>query len=129
MDRIGTLSSGVDVSGWTNDYYGSLSGWLRNIYTAIDVANAQIENGLEKEYTQNLIQIARIWRAYLLSEVSDNFGPAPIAGFGGENPEYASVENVYNYMLQELSEAVDAIDTSVSGSGYKRLGPSLRLRF
>ncbi len=51
---------------------------LITINSAIDVANQQITAGTQKAYTNNLMQVARIWRAYLLSEMSDNFGPMPI---------------------------------------------------
>src|SRR5690606_30343 len=64
-------------------------------------------------YNDNLIQVARIWRAYLMSELSDNFGPIPINAFQGSNPEFASTKEVYHFMLAELTEAQAAIDIEV----------------
>lgn len=39
-----------------------------------------------KRIFPNVKQFARIWRAYLISEFVDNFGPYPIESFLGENP-------------------------------------------
>ena len=79
----------------------------------------------------------------MLSEFADNFGPAPITGFQGVNPDYVSVEEVYDFVLTELDEAVGLIDTSVTnpnnlgdwdpayGYSYEKwikYGNSLRMR-
>ena len=106
----GALALGSYNDGWTNDYYGSLSRWLRTANRAVTVGEEQIEEGVNFAYTNNLIQVARIWRAYLMSEFTDNFGPMPIDGFQGENPDFSDVESVYNYMLAELRDAVNSID-------------------
>ena len=127
MSRVGTLSEGSQNDGWTSDYYNDyVSSWLRNINIAINIADQQIEEGNAKEYTQNLKQIARIWRAYTMSEMSDNFGPIPINGYKGVNPEYSNVKEVYYYMLQELKEATAAIDLSVASpnDALKKLDPA-----
>lgn len=143
MNRIGVLSEGSYSDGWTNDYFQSyVSRWLRDINSAVTVAEHRIETKNIKEYTGNLLQIARIWRAYVMSEMTDNFGPIPINGFNGVNPEYSSVKDVYYYMLAELSEAVSSIDASITSSPdgkfdpayefdytkWKRYGNSLRMR-
>lgn len=113
MDAINSLPAGYADDGWTGDYYNSLSGWLNAINTAIEVGEVQVEAGTVKEYTNNMLQAARIWRAYLMSEMADGFGPTPILAFQGVNPEFSSVEDVYNYMLEELTDAVGQIDTSI----------------
>ncbi len=102
--------------GWSSDYYGSsyMSGWLNGANSAVQVAEEQIANGTSKAYTNNLLQVARIWRAYLMSELSDLFGPIPINGFQGVNPEFASVQEVYYYMLAELKDASAKLDLSVT---------------
>ena len=107
-----TLPVGSYNDGWTNDYYstGYLSGWLSGANTAIQIADEQIANGTNKTYTNNLKQAARIWRVYLMSEMADNFGPTPIDGFKGENPEFNSVEEVYNFLLTELEDATASFD-------------------
>ncbi len=106
----GSLALGSYNDGWTNDYYGSLSRWLRTANLAVSVGEEQISEGVNFAYTNNLIQVARIWRTYLMSEFTDNFGPMPIDGFQGENPEFRDVASVYSYMLEELKDAVAQID-------------------
>lgn len=128
---------------WIGEYYDNQSGALNTINSAVDVANQQIADNTAKAYTNNLLQVARIWRAYLLSEMSDNFGPMPIAGFQGKNPEFVDVKSVYYYMLDELKDATSKIDVSVTnpanvtkedpafGFNYTKwvkYGNSLRLR-
>lgn len=144
MDRIGTLSEGFHQDGWTWDYFNDyISKWLRDINSGLNVVDTQIEAGNIDEYTNNLKQVARIWRAYLMSEMTDNFGPIPIDGFQGVNPVYSSVEDVYTFILSELKEATEALDLSVVNPdelgnfdpayGYnyekwKKYGNSLRMR-
>ncbi|HET7360492.1 MAG TPA: SusD/RagB family nutrient-binding outer membrane lipoprotein [Salinimicrobium sp.] len=123
--RINTLPVGSYSDGWSNDYFNYNAGWLNHINTAIQIANQKIESGNEEEYTYNLLNVARIWRAYLMSELADNFGPIPINAFQGENPEFASVKEVYYYLLAELDEAVLALDPSVvNPSGLANLDPA-----
>lgn len=114
----GGISVGGYDDGWSSDYYGSgfMGGWLNHIYAAVEVAEKQIAEGNAKEYTNNLLQVARIWRAYLLSELTDNFGPIPIDGYQGKNPTFSDVKTVYYYLLDELKDASSKIDPSISGS-------------
>lgn len=110
----GGISSGGYDDGWSSDYYSSyMSGWLNAANSAIQVGNDQIAKGTNKLYTKNLIQVARIWRAYLMSELSDNFGPIPINSFQGTNPEFASVKDVYYHLLDELKDASSKLDMAV----------------
>ena len=79
----GGIATGGYDDGWSSDYYsgGYLGGWLNGINTGVQVAEKQIAEGNIKEYTNNLLQVARIWRVYLMSELADNFGPIPINAF------------------------------------------------
>ncbi|MBC6492015.1 SusD/RagB family nutrient-binding outer membrane lipoprotein [Flavihumibacter stibioxidans] len=108
----GGISTGTHNDGWSSDYYGSgyMGGWLNAITTGIQVAERQIANGTGKSYTNNLMQIARIWRAYLMSELADTFGPIPVNAFQGTNPEFSSVKDVYYFMLEELKDASSKLD-------------------
>ncbi|MCU4174258.1 SusD/RagB family nutrient-binding outer membrane lipoprotein [Carboxylicivirga sp. N1Y90] len=125
MDRIGILSEGSYSDGWSNDYYRYVNNWLKDANNAIKVADEQIAAGNIKEYTSNLKQVARIWRAYLMSEMADNFGPIPVNGYQGVNPEYNSVEDVYDYLLIELKEAASALDLEVTNpSGLSDKDPA-----
>lgn len=141
------LSGGI-VNGNTNDdwsieYYRYCNEWLTNANKAIQVADAKIKAGEIKEYTGNLKQIARIWRAYLMSELSDNYGPIPIDGYTGGNPDFVGVKEAYYFMLDELKDASMQLNTAIVPSKdlelldpayaynfakWKRYANSLRLR-
>lgn len=144
-DADGATFSWADYNdGWISAYYNNQSSALNFINSAIDVANQQITAGTNKSYTNNLMQIARIWRAYLLSEMSDNFGPMPITAFQGKNPEFTDVKSVYYFILDELKDATTKLDVSVAAvpslvskddpaysfnfSKWQAYGNSLRLR-
>lgn len=109
----GSLALGSYNEGWTNDYYNYLSDWLKTANLAISVADEKMETGSATAYTGNLKQVARIWRVYLMSEFTDNFGPMPIDAFSGINPEFSDVQQVYYHMLDELRDATASIDLSV----------------
>jgi hypothetical protein len=114
-DADGATFSWADYNdGWISAYYNNQSGALNYINSAIDVAKQQIAAGSNKNYTNNLMQVARIWRAYLLSEMSDNFGPMPIEAFQGVNPDFKDVKNVYYFILDELKDATSKLDLSIS---------------
>lgn len=109
----GTIATGTYNDGWTIDNYSYLSGWLKTATLAITVAQQKIDAGVSLAYTNNLMQIARIWRVYLMSEFTDNYGPMPIDGFQGVNPEFKDVKTVYYFMLSELADAVSKINVNV----------------
>ncbi len=110
------FSNGADNDGWTTNYYNQIAGWLTAANLAIQVAEEQIASGTAKEYTPNLMQVARIWRAYLMSEFTDNFGPMPLDGFQGTNPTFSDVESVYNFILSELKDASAKLDLNVKNT-------------
>jgi hypothetical protein len=109
-----TFSQGSFVDDWASEYYRQSSQWQNNINSAIQIGNDQITKGTAKPYTQNLIQVARIWRAYLMSEFSDTFGPMPTDAFQGVNPEFKDVKTVYYFALDELKDASSKLDLSVT---------------
>lgn len=121
----GTISIGDHNDQWTSVYYDQVSGWLNAANTAIQLGNKQTEAGTSKPHTQNLIQVARIWRAYLMSEMSDNFGPIPVNGFNGTNPEFNDVKTVYYHLLAELTDASQKLDLNVKNpSGLDKQDPA-----
>lgn len=122
----GGISAGTHNDSWSTDYYGRsyLSSWLSAINSAIQVADEQIEAGTGFAYTPNLKQVARIWRAYLMSEAADTFGPIPINGYQGENPTYANLQDTYYFLLQELTEASASLDMGVSATDIARFDPA-----
>jgi hypothetical protein len=124
QDRSNTLPVGGYNDGWSNDYFNAVSTWLNHVNTGIDIANRQIEAENIKEYTGNLLQISRIWRVYLMSELSDNFGPIPIEAFQEVNPEFTSTKDVYYYMLAELRDATAKLDVDISKKPDSGLDPA-----
>lgn len=101
-------------------YYPDLSGSIKNATLAISAADAQLTvsgtSEQEKEFYPNVKQFARIWRAYLISEFLDNFGPYPIESFLGENPVFNTQKDGYLFLLKELKEAAAGINTAVKAS-------------
>lgn len=112
--RLTFFNNGTYDDGYTSAYYNQSASWLNRINEAVQVAERKIEAGDVKEYTNNLLQVARIWRAYLLSEFSDNFGPAPIDAFKAVNPTFASTKDVYYYCLEELKDASAKLDLGIA---------------
>ena len=150
---IGEMSF-LNVGRYTDDYtssyyYPCISNSIKNATLAINTAEQQVASGTatvhEKKFFPNVKQFARICRAYLISEFTDNFGPYAIDGFLGENPEFDSEKDVYAFILKELKEASEAIDTSVEAEGdegscdtfgqgfnpnkWQKLANSLRMRY
>lgn len=120
--RICGEMSFLNVGCYSDDYtsayyYPDLSASIKNATLAITAVENQLEAATttahEKEFFPNVKQFARIWRAYLISEFVDNFGPYPIESFLGENPVFNSEKDDYEFILKELKEAAAAINTSV----------------
>lgn len=120
--RICGEMSFLNVGRYSDDYtssyyYPDLSASIKNATLAITAVENQFEAATttahEKEFFPNVKQFARIWRAYLISEFVDNFGPYPIESFLGENPVFNSEKDDYEFILKELKEAAAAINTSV----------------
>lgn len=143
QQMAGGIVNGNSNDDWSIDYYRYCNEWLTNANKAIQVADAKIKAGEIKEYTGNLKQVARIWRAYLMSELSDNYGPIAIDGAKGANPDFVGVKEVYYFMLDELKDASAQLNTAIIPSKdlelldpayaynfakWKRYANSLRLR-
>lgn len=120
--RICGEMSFLNVGCYSDDYtssyyYPDLSASIKNATLAITAVENQLEAATttahEKEFFPNVKQFARIWRAYLISEFVDNFGPYPIESFLGENPVFNSEKDDYEFILKELKEAAATINTSV----------------
>lgn len=142
---VAKLSDGHTDDGWTTAYFKKSSAWQTAINTAIQLYEEKAKEGRTAPHDNNLYQVARIWRAYLISEFATVFGVAPIKnGFTGEDPTFNTAEEVYTYTLQELKEAVSKIDQETFPQGnpsisldpayafnfkkWKSFGNSLRMR-
>lgn len=150
FDRSSGMTIGADNNGWITDYLsiGWGGGWLRDANLAVAFAQEKIDNGEAEQgkypYYRNVLQMARIWRAYLLAEFADGFGPMPTTdAFMGNNPTFESQETVYTYILTELEQATKDIDPSINMGDldenldlfyasdvvkWKKYGNSLRMR-
>lgn len=118
-ERGNGLSIGTDNDGWNTDYFstGFGVGWLNKVNNAVNLGKKRIDNGTATEAEKNVYQMARIWRAYLVSELSDCFGPIPPTNpFDGTVAPYQSVKDLYNFILTELKEAAADMDLSVDMS-------------
>lgn len=143
--------SGFTIGTDNNDYltlYLSNSyavSWLNTATKAVELGERKVEEGEAEAfpYYKNVIEMARIWRAYLNSEVSDGFGPIPaLSAFAGKEAPYDSVEAIYKFILSELKEAEAALDPSIdmkdmanedafyagNVTKWKRYANSLRMR-
>ncbi len=127
----GGISSGSYTDDWTIAYYDQISAWLNAANTAIQVGNEQTAKGTGKAYTNNLIQVARIWRAYLMSEMSDNFGPMPVNSFQGVNPDFSDVKTIYYFALAELKDASAKLDLTVAvpAESLSKLDPAYKYNY
>lgn len=124
-DRIGSLSEHYYNDGWTGNYFAQITTWLTHINEAISLYHEQKEASALQPYSDNLYQVARIWRAYLVSEFADNWGPFPLNGFQGEEVTFNSVQEVYSFLLDELEQATTALKTTTAvPDASKKLDPA-----
>jgi hypothetical protein len=97
------LSNGRYSDSYNHDYHnGYISDWIKKATLAITLADEKAEaltSQHDINFNQNVKAFARIWRAVMIAEYTDNFGPYPIAAFQGTNPEFNSVKDVYYFML------------------------------
>lgn len=131
-----------DYNDYMTDYWTALASWIFKASEAIRIGEERIAAGTADATTNNYVQMARIWRAHLLSEAADAFGPYPAKeGFKGIVAHYNSVDEVYAYADEELAKGIAALDESkqVAGDSYdafysgdikkwKKYGNSIRLR-
>ena len=124
FERGSGFTLGSDNNDYMKLYLGSSYGvkWLNSANLAITQGKTHIEQGIAGEYTKNIIQMARIWRAYVASELTDGFGPLPILdSFNGTTPPYDSEEAIYKYILAELTDAVTNLDPTIDMSTVSSL--------
>lgn len=129
FDRGSGFTLGADNDEYNRLYLvdGSYAlGWLNRANSAIDIAKLKIEKDVDNLYPhyRNIPSMARIWRAYLNSELADNFGPIPVLNaFQGVVTEYNSEKIVYEYILKELKEAEAGLDESIDMSAMSKYDP------
>lgn len=145
------FTSGIAVGSyndaWISAYYDKSASWQKSATLAITLADDKISKGNltghDAVMIPNLKQVARIWRAYLMSEFVDNFGALPKDAFQGTNPEFNSTKDIYYFLFDELKDAVGKLDVNVTPddtekkydraynfdfSKWVKFGNSLRMR-
>lgn len=146
--EMGFLNLGRYSDSYDHDYLNSyISKWIQNATMAITLSNdvaEQLTSEHDIKFNQNTKEFARIWRACLIAEFADNFGPYPLDAFQGKTPTFNSVKDTYDFILTELKEAAAAIDTAVEPTQaeaksdpiygfnavkWQKMANSLRLRY
>lgn len=112
------ISSGSRHPDYTDCLYNITRSAIFSANNAMSLVDYSIENKVafeeEVPFYKNIKEFARIWRVYLMSEFTDSFGPMPVNGFNGVNPEFSSVQDVYHYMYAELADAISKINMDAS---------------
>ena len=107
--EMGFLNLGRYSDGFNHDYLnGYISKWIKNATLAINLTDqvaGQMTSDHDKNFNANIKAFARIWRANIIAEFTDNFGPYPLDAFQGVTPTFNNVKDVYYFILQELKEA------------------------
>ncbi len=100
---------------WATAYYN----W---VYTEPGTNTNQIIS-LTQEDPQKINQtaIARIWKVFMMHRMTDFFGDVPYFGAftGNAKPAFDRQEEIYKDMLNELKEAAEALDPSITGSSLR----------
>ncbi|MCD8194280.1 MAG: SusD/RagB family nutrient-binding outer membrane lipoprotein, partial [Tannerellaceae bacterium] len=118
FERRAGLAVGANYDEYNSDYLGTSFGvgWLNNVNMAINIGTERQDEEGTAAYENNVLQMARIWRAYLISELADCFGPIPALNSFDGVVKYQSVEELYDFMLEELKDAVEKIDVEADMS-------------
>ena len=133
--QMNHFAQGTYSDDYMNDYHNSrISSWMKTAVLAMNLIDLQVESGQiigeGVKFANNVKQVARIWYAYLTSEYVDCFGVAPTGMAFGEIPEFKSAQEVYTYMLSELSDAVQKLDLTVVANDWeKRHDPAYAFDF
>lgn len=112
----GNAALGGSVDEWEGAIFSASSSWQNYAKTGMDLADYRMTlvttTDDQKIFYPNMKEAARIWKAYLLSGILDQFGTAPLNAFEGVNPNYGSEKEGYYYVLGELETAVNFLKTS-----------------
>lgn len=119
----GILSDGWYDDSWNHDTFNYMSDWIKYATLAIQLADGnEGSSEHEKDFFANILQFARIWRAMLIADFSDTFGPYPLDGFSGVNPTFSSVKDVYYFLLADLKDAAANIKAGVEPTDMEAKG-------
>lgn len=124
FDRANGLATGNRYDAYNTDYLSTdfAVGWLNDVNMAINLSEKRSQLPDHDSSEPNVLQMSRIWRAYLVSELADCFGPIPPVNKYDGVIDYKSVEELYDFILQELKEAAASIDVDADMSAVKEAG-------
>ena len=145
---MGYLNLGRYSDSFNHDYLNSyITDWIKRASLAIDLVDEQsssLTSDHDIAFNKNVKSFARIWRACLIAEFVNNFGPYPLDAFQGETPTFSNEKDCFYFILSELKEAASQIDTSVEPTGteaksdpaygynaakWQKFGNTLRMRY
>lgn len=121
------------------------STWNQFYSTVIKPLSDVIAQTQDDPARSNLYNMARIWRGYAISILSDSYGDVPYteAGLGFLEavtlPKYDAQQEIYRNLIAEIEQATNALDATKTIEGgdlfykgniaqWKKLGFSLMLR-
>lgn len=129
--------------GYTAAYWGTnaVGAYIEQVRPVVDV----IESTRNNPKYENVHQVARIWRAVIMSRITDLYGDVPYSEAGQGyyksffTPKYDKQQEIYTNLLKEVEEATNALNTggdNVTGDiiykgnidKWKRFGNTLLLR-
>ena len=120
-----------------------ISGLWNNSYTVIANANSIIRSNSDKPIYNNIVQMARVWKAYVALRLTNCVGDMPYteAAAGIEQPKYDTQKDIYYTIFEELKDAVSKFDETASNNvgsydliyggdvkKWKKFANTLRLR-
>lgn len=129
--------------GYTAAYWGTsaVGAYIEQVRPIVDA----VESTRDKAKYANVHQVARIWRAVIMSRITDLYGDVPYSEAGQGyyksvfTPKYDSQQAIYTDLLKEVDEATNALnlggdkvtgDVIFAGNidKWKRFGNTLLLR-
>ena len=119
---------------YTHQYSGFQGSWQRYNYSdsennsywrsayvyCMQPVNKIVENFKDNDAYHNRVLIARIWKAYIISQTVAFYGPIPASkALNGEpNIPYDSEESIHDFLFQELKECAEGLDSK--GDRYQK---------
>lgn len=112
-------------------------------YTVLTNANSLIRANENNPLHKNTVQMARIWKAYVMLRLTNCIGDIPYseAAKDIDQPKYDTQKDIYYTIFEELKDAVSKLDESASNNvgtydliyagdaaKWKKFANSLRLR-
>ncbi len=112
-------------------------------YTVLTNANSLIRANEDKPIYNNIVQMARIWKAYVMLRLTNCIGDIPYSEAANDidQPKYDTQKDIYYTIFEELKDAVSKLDESAANNvksydliyggdaaKWKKFANSIRLR-